>query len=579
VFKLLILTLILFLSTSAWSLSLTNSGDIAFDNDFVTVMNQEHRMKWVIKNFDKAQSIAFRADQKNIYPLPAYALETLVQFQKDTVLLKNLYLSKYRKYEQIEFDIGKGTFKEYKHKIFQFYTLALIYELFYSTQEVFDKNRRLRRHLNRSNQEFSLPKDTFTKWSYFIKGVKTYERLAEGAVLFETFAPTKNNLYPMGKQGKASNITRLYLDDPQMKYIKNQIAKLTNYQKEKANFLKAKNGSFFERARIDIKRRLGKTKHWLSRLSDGFAEFRYELQNKIFQWGGTTIAQIQSEPGKLLNNQVVIKSLKSQLKAGDIIWDQTRSKFSGASLTPGFWDHNAVWLGTEKELKELGVFKYLAPKYQKAIREGKSVAEALHNGVVLNNLDHFLNIDDLLVARIKGFYDTTPEAKKLRFSFFTKTFRLIGLQYDFTIDSQRIERIVCSSLIQRLLSEEDYYGTRGKKQYVPLYLYKLLNTHQALPDSTFYKLVEPKPILEPVALYLDGKMIGKGQEDRVKMTSILRDMFFDFWSVDSQGKKLISKDQELAKKKWKIEGPKFKDLLNEIFNKHRIRSKDYLIGQ
>jgi len=574
-YKFLILQILLVLSVNAKP-SLTNSGDKKFDSDFVLVMNQEYKLKWIIKNFQVAKTIALKADQKSINPLPVWALETLVQFQKDSVSLKNLYIDLFKKYENSEFDIGVASHQEYKRKIFQFFTLALTYELFYSTQVIFEDKANLRRHLNRSNQEFSLGKDTLTRWSYFIKSTDTYNKLAEGAVLFETFAPSKNNLFPMGKEGKAAQLTQLYLKDPQMKYMKNMIARLNNYQKEKENFLKFKNGNIFSKARLNIKARLGKAKHWFARLSDGFADFRYELQNKIFKLGGTTLAQIQSEPGKLLNKASVVKELKAQLKAGDIIWDQTRSKFSGATLTPGFWDHNAVWLGTKQELVELGVFRFLKPEHQKAIEMGKSVAEALHNGVVLNNLEHFLNVDDLLVARIKKFSDPSAESQKVKFSFFTKLIRLIGLKYDFTIDSQRIERIVCSTLIQRLISEEDYYGLRRKKEHVPLFLYKLLNTHQALPDSTFYKVVQNNSIMDPVILYLDGQRIGYGEKDKAIMANILKGMFNDFWAVDKLGTKLISKDQKQAKEKWKIDGPKFKEILYQGIMHDRVRAKDYL---
>ncbi len=572
----LISILIMLYSLSSTAASLTNSGDRQFDSDFVTVMNQEGKIKWIKENFKKAKSIASRADEKKIYPLPVYALEVLVRFQKDSVDLKNTILNIYEKYKDVEFDVEKPDLKQFKKKMFQFYTLILVYELFYSTQEVFDKNKELRRHLDRSNQEFNLPKKTLSKWNYFIKAARNYEILTEGAVLYEAFAPTRDNFRPKGLNGPVKLLTDSFFSDPQMKYMKNHIQRFEHYNNIKERFVSKKDSSIFRKAEVLLKNKLGKAGNWFNSVLDNFAEFRYSIQNSLFKAGGVTITQIQSEPGKLLNRPDVVKDILGYLKPGDIIWDQTRSKFSGALLTPGFWDHNAIWIGTEKQLKEIGVWQFLKPEYKKAVKKGKSVVEALHNGVVLNNLNHFLNIDDLLVARIKGFHDSTPEARKYRFSFMTKLFRMIGLEYDFTIDSQRIERIVCSSLVQRLISEEDYYGTNNKKQYIPLYHYKLVNTYNALPDSTFYKIISKEPIMDPVLLYLDGKKVAGGEAKTEEMRSLLHKLFFDFWTISSDEKIIKQNKDKKGSEIWKIEGPQFKNILKELIINNRLRAEDYL---
>lgn len=79
-------------------------------------------------------------------------------------------------------------------------------------------------------------------------------------------------------------------------------------------------------------------------------------------------------------------------------------------------------------------------KYEKELKSGRSVVEALRSGVQMNSLEHFLNIDDLVVLR--------PGNLSLaeRRDFLIQALKQVGKEYDFNFNVETDEDIVCSEL-------------------------------------------------------------------------------------------------------------------------------------
>ena len=114
---------------------------------------------------------------------------------------------------------------------------------------------------------------------------------------------------------------------------------------------------------------------------------------------GNAVGLVETRKGKLYEKKEVLTDVRGSLKAGDILLEKTPFRLTD-KLIPGYWGHAAVWIGSEEELQELGIWDNpLVARYRNEIREGRMVVEALRSGVEMNTLQHFLNIDSIGVLR------------------------------------------------------------------------------------------------------------------------------------------------------------------------------------
>lgn len=193
-------------------------------------------------------------------------------------------------------------------------------------------------------------------------------------------------------------------------------------------------------------------------------------------------------------------SIKAQMKPLDILLEKTPFRLTDKFI-PGFYGHVAIWAGTEDELKALGVWDEPVVKpYQEAIRDGHFIIEALRPGVQINTLDHFLNIDDLLVLRDQTL---TDEQRK---DFLIRAFSQIGKDYDFNFDVETDKKIVCSEIVYVVFHNIDWPAE------------KALGRYTISPDNVAAKVGDG--VLVPVQMYSDGvKVEGdlvKAVENKLK---------------------------------------------------------------
>lgn len=192
----------------------------------------------------------------------------------------------------------------------------------------------------------------------------------------------------------------------------------------------------------------------------GTWDFIYKLKDAfVFNVSyvfGRSVLQIQWKKGALYYNKKAVDHLRKSLKPMDVIWDKTRSKLTGIiiSLT-GFWNHNALYIGTEEQIKELGIWNHeLVQKYHKQISQGKTIVESLGPGVVMNRVQDIMNVNDLAVARKKNL------TKKERGELVLRTLAQIGKKYDFNLDIESAETIICSELVYLVYEDVDFELTR-----------------------------------------------------------------------------------------------------------------------
>ena len=156
---------------------------------------------------------------------------------------------------------------------------------------------------------------------------------------------------------------------------------------------------------------------------------------------GNAVGLIETRRGKLDGDTAVLERLGTQVQAGDILLEKTPFRLTDAFI-PGHWGHAAIWVGSEQELRDLGLWEHpvLRP-HQARIREGRSVVEALRAGVTMNSLRHFINVDDLAVVRHETM--TLEQRREV----ILQALRQVGKAYDFNFDVESTDRIVCSELV------------------------------------------------------------------------------------------------------------------------------------
>ncbi|MDD0852234.1 YiiX/YebB-like N1pC/P60 family cysteine hydrolase [Halobacteriovorax sp. GB3] len=244
--------------------------------------------------------------------------------------------------------------------------------------------------------------------------------------------------------------------------------------------------------------------------------FAKSLRDRIFKIGdesmnivsmgfGNTVGLVQSRSGKMkritLQEEV---SIRKQIKALDILLEKTPFRLTDKFI-PGHWGHVAIWIGTEEELKEIGMWDELDELYDYAvsvngyegddfktlIRNGRNIVEALRPGVQINSLRHFLDIDDLAVVRTKEEFSLEDKKHYLR-----KAFMQVGKEYDFNFNVQTDKKIVCSELAYVVY--EDYQWPVAKQ----------VGRYTISPDHVAEK-ARNEGEFKPVLIYHDGKKIQK----------------------------------------------------------------------
>ena len=206
---------------------------------------------------------------------------------------------------------------------------------------------------------------------------------------------------------------------------------------------------------------------------------------------GNAIGLVETRHGYLKDLPAAEKSeLAAQLRPLDVLLEKTPFRLTDKSI-PGHYGHVAVWIGTEAELTELGLWdEPVVRRYHERIRAGALIVEALRPGVELNTLEHFLNIDDLLVIRPHPMSRAETRAALLR------AFGQLGKSYDFNFDVESDRRIVCSELAFVVFPDVAWPTSR------------VLGRSSISPDQVAVKAL-PNGAFAPVILYHDGVPIGE----------------------------------------------------------------------
>lgn len=165
---------------------------------------------------------------------------------------------------------------------------------------------------------------------------------------------------------------------------------------------------------------------------------------------GNTVGLVESRRGKLDARSEVHAALTGDLHAGDILVERTPFRLTD-SFIPGRWGHAALWVGSEPELRALGIWDDpVVRPHHEAIRAGRGVVEALRSGVELNSLGHFLNVDDLAVLR------PVTQTAAQQAETVLQALRQMGKRYDFNFDVETRDRLSCAELVYHAYGRLDW---------------------------------------------------------------------------------------------------------------------------
>jgi hypothetical protein len=245
------------------------------------------------------------------------------------------------------------------------------------------------------------------------------------------------------------------------------------------------------------------------RLWTRFFERVNKVIGKLSKFFGNTVGLIQTRPGKLkdlADDPIAMADIKSQLQPLDIILEKTPFRLTDKFI-PGYYGHVAIWLGTPEELATFEVdyegekipllsHPDVLPHLEK-FSEGKLIVEALRKpGVTVNTLEHFMDIDDLLVLR------RPPMNDEMKAQHILKAIQQIGKPYDFNFNVETEREIVCSELIYTVFSEEVWPTSVSLGRYT------------ISPDHVAWKAVDS--CYEPILMYRRGEKVEVNMKQELK---------------------------------------------------------------
>jgi hypothetical protein len=176
---------------------------------------------------------------------------------------------------------------------------------------------------------------------------------------------------------------------------------------------------------------------------DTFVDFFNDVTNWLSSIFGNIAGSVSWRNGHLKNNAKALAYISNQLKPMDIIFDKSPFILTDKFI-PGFFGHVALYLGTETQLKAIGMWNHpsIVP-YQTQIKQGNVILEAVRPGVHLNTVQGFMNIDTMMLIRKEDGL-SSPD---IMIDQITRGMDQMGKPYDFNFDVQTLDKIVCSELL------------------------------------------------------------------------------------------------------------------------------------
>ena len=336
-----------------------------------------------------------------------------------------------------------------------------LYDNYMLAISIFEEDKKLRRFLNERDSGYGIGKNELAKVTKDYNSYKKRRRVKRALEFYEM---------------QVKELAFSLKDDPSFNYLQLLIEQSPSYHMAKTNSPLTTVGrklKFMEAIGGDTLYQL--------------ANSGVSLFSKFF---GNSVGLIETRKGKLYQQPKITKLVSQQLQTGDILLEKTPFRLTDKFI-PGHWGHAAIWVGTEPELKALGIWENeVVKQYHQQIRQGNLVIEALRPGVEMNPLKSFLNVDDLAVLRNSKLSNAELADRTIL------ALRQVGKEYDFNFNVETTDKIVCSELIYVV-----YTGIKWPTE-------KALGRFTISPDNVASKALNNGP-LELISFFHKGSLITK----------------------------------------------------------------------
>jgi hypothetical protein len=343
----------------------------------------------------------------------------------------------------------------------------VLYDNYLLAVSLFEGDGKLRRLLNERDPGYAVTSASLAKVTLNYNSVDNRTRVRKAIRFYE-------------KESK--RLGALLLADTDLDYVTTLIAQSPSYSMVKTW------SPFYV-----IGRKLG---FFGAVTGDALTGLEREGTNLFSMVFGNAVGLVETRKGKLFGRPEVMADVRDTLRAGDILLEKTPFRLTD-KLIPGYWGHAAVWIGSEPELRELGLWDHpLVVRHREEVRSGRGVVEALRSGVEMNTLEHFLNIDSIGILRKPGL------TREERAHTILQALRQVGKPYDFNFDVESKERVYCSKLVYLSYSGIDWPTKRS------------LGRTTFTPDDVAVKAADGGP-LRLVAFYHDGRRVSDAPTARM----------------------------------------------------------------
>ncbi|MCP5520880.1 MAG: hypothetical protein H7A46_04970 [Verrucomicrobiales bacterium] len=188
--------------------------------------------------------------------------------------------------------------------------------------------------------------------------------------------------------------------------------------------------------RVEARNRL---RYWLHSLGRRRKSTLNQVSFALFEASGRFIAELKNPLHEKRVTPQVVRATRRLLRPGDALVTRHDDAVSNLFL-PGYWPHGALYLGSRRELRELGV-PLSGERWQRSAGRVR-VLEARKDGVRLRLLTETLRVDAFAVVRPR----LSPTALGLALE---RAIEHEGKGYDFEFDFNRSDRLVCTEVIYR----------------------------------------------------------------------------------------------------------------------------------
>lgn len=196
----------------------------------------------------------------------------------------------------------------------------------------------------------------------------------------------------------------------------------------------------------------------------GNSDKEYRFTSGILETYGNMIAKVSWRKGRLSRDHAAVDLLRKKLRPLDMIVVKNGHHLTD-KLLPGYFSHTMIWLGSEKELRRLGLWNRQALRpFHTAIRQGKSILNVDNNGVRMLHHKVLTTSDAIVILRA-----TAPGNNRIISQRYRSIAAGFGKEFDFNFDLDTPNQVSCTEFTARIYPQMKwtYREALGRRQLLP----------------------------------------------------------------------------------------------------------------